>query len=326
MSTVSPIAGNEGRHPADRLADAVRATSSVACVGLDPRPELIPPSVRDAALRRHGGDGAAAVADAFVAYNTGILDAVAGRCPAVKPQVACYEAYGAAGWAALEATVAAARHRGLVVIVDGKRNDIGSTAAHYAQAAFGGAPGLDGAVMGGLGGDWLTVNGYLGADGIEPFLVPSAVGGPAHGVFVLVRTSNPSAADLQDTAGPDGTTVADRMADLVAAWGADRRGDGGLTAVGAVVGATWPAQARALRERMPDTLFLVPGYGAQGGTAADALAGARPSGDPGLLVNSSRQILAAWQHDDADDWVGSARRAVQAMNADLAAALERTTG
>ena len=230
------------------------------------------------------------------------------------------EAYGSAGWRTLEATVTAARERGIPVIVDGKRNDIGSTATHYAQAAFGGAPGLDGAVLPGMGGDWLTVNGYLGADGVEPFLGPlddPSSGG--HGVFVLVRTSNPSAADLQDQASGDGT-VSDRMADLVARWGAPRRGGSGLTTVGAVVGATWPDQARALRARMADTLFLVPGYGAQGGSAADALAGARPSGHPGLIVNSSRQILAAWQHDDAEDWTGSARRAVEAMNADLAAA------
>jgi len=309
-------------NPADRLDAAVRATGSVACVGLDPRPELIPPALRRAALERHG-DGAAAVAEAFVAYNLGLLDAIAGRCPVVKPQVACYEAYGSAGWQALETTVAAARERGLQVIIDGKRNDIGSTATHYAQAAFGGAPGLAGAVLPGMGGDWLTVNGYLGADGVEPFL--GAAGDPdagGHGVFVLVRTSNPSAADLQDQAAGE-VTVADRMADLVAAWGSSRLGRCGLAAVGAVVGATWPDQARALRARMADTLFLVPGYGAQGGTADDAVAGARPGDNPALLVNSSRQILAAWQHDDEADWAGSARRALDAMNADLGAALGR---
>jgi orotidine-5'-phosphate decarboxylase len=314
-----PVGPGTAVHPADRIVAVSEASGSLACVGLDPRPELIPPVLCRAALDRHG-DGAAAVADAFLAFNLGVLDAVAGRCAAVKPQVACYEAYGSAGWRTLEATVTAARERGIPVIIDGKRNDIGSTATHYAQAAFGGAPGLDGAVLPGMGGDWLTVNGYLGTDGVEPFLGP--VGDPAaggHGVFVLVRTSNPSASDLQDQVSGDGT-VADRMADLVARWGAERRGSSGLTSVGAVVGATWPDQARALRARMADTLFLVPGYGAQGGSAADALAGARPAGHPGLIVNSSRQILAAWQHDDADDWVGSARRAVEAMNADLGTA------
>lgn len=308
------------RHAADRLEAAVAATESVACVGLDPRPELLPPALRRAALDRHG-DGAEAVAEAFLAFNLGILDAVAGRCPVVKPQVACYEAYGAAGWRTLEATVAAAGALGLQVIVDGKRNDIGSTATHYAQAAFGGAPGLDGARLPGLGGDWLTVNGYLGGDAIDPFLGDAAdtdAGG--HGIFVLVRTSNPSAADLQDRVTDTGT-VADAMAELVTTWGRGRVGSCGLSAVGAVVGATWPDQARELRGRMPDAWFLVPGYGAQGGSAADAVAGARPSGPAGLLVNSSRQILAAWQHDDEADWVGSARRALDAMNADLGTAL-----
>ncbi|MCC6436950.1 MAG: orotidine-5'-phosphate decarboxylase [Acidimicrobiales bacterium] len=307
-------------HPADRIDRALADTGSIACVGLDPRPELIPPALRRAALQRHG-DTAAAFAEAVVAYNLGLLDAVVGRCAAVKPQVACYEAYGSAGWRALEETVAAARERGIAVVFDGKRNDIGSTATHYAQGAFGGAPGLDGAVVGGLGCAWLTVNGYLGADGIEPFLAPDAASSE-HGVFVLVRTSNPSAGDLQDQASGAGT-VADRMAALVAGWGGGRRGGCGLSDVGAVVGATWPEQARALRSAMPDTLFLVPGYGAQGGSAADAVAGRRSvgAGHPGLLVNSSRQILGAWQQHGADDWAGAARRALDVMNGELAAAL-----
>lgn len=307
-------------HPADRIAHASADTGSIACVGLDPRPELIPPALRRAALERHG-DTAAAFADAVTAFNVGLLDAVAGRCAAVKPQVACYEAYGSAGWQALEATVGAAHERGIAVVLDGKRNDIGSTATHYAQAAFGGAPGLGGAPLGGLGTAWLTVNGYLGADGITPFLAAEAAASE-HGVFVLVRTSNPSAGDLQDQASGE-RTVADRMAALVASWGVGRLGACGLSDVGAVVGATWPDQARALRAAMPDTLFLVPGYGAQGGSAADAVAGRRPAaaGHPGLLVNSSRQILGAWQHDGEQDWAGAARRALEAMNGELGAAL-----
>ncbi|MFN0029023.1 MAG: orotidine-5'-phosphate decarboxylase [Acidimicrobiales bacterium] len=332
-------------HVADRLVAAARAADSLACVGLDPRPALLPPAVRAAALARWG-NGAAAVAEAFLQFNLGVLDAVAGHCAAVKPQVACYEAYGSAGWAALEATVRAARERGLQVIVDGKRNDIGSTATHYAQAAFGGAPGLseeaipdgtlldgtllDGTLLNGMGADWLTINGYLGGDGVSPFLSDERT----HGIFVLVRTSNPSAADLQDllvgtapydpeSAGVGPLTVAERMAGLVQRWGQGRAGRAGLNDVGAVVGATWPEQARQLRATMPDTMFLVPGYGAQGASAADALAGSRPQGCVGLLINSSRAILGAWQHDDAEDWVGSARRAVQTMNAELAQAAEK---
>lgn len=312
-------------HPADQLAAASERSGSIACVGLDPRPELIPPVVRRAAVARHG-DTAEAFAEAVIAYHVGLLDAVAGACAAVKPQVACYEAYGVAGWRALEETVRAARERSIPVVLDGKRNDIGSTAAHYAQMAFGGAPGLDGAPMPGLGAGWLTINGYLGADGVSPFLdAGTDAGAIGHGVFVLVRTSNPSAGDLQDQpSGP--ATVADRMAALVAAWGAGREGACGLSDVGAVVGATWPQQARTLRAVMPGTLFLVPGYGAQGGSAADAVAGRRPAsaGHCGLLVNSSRQILGAWQHDGGEDWAGAARRALDAMNAELAAALLAT--
>lgn len=308
-------------HVADRLVASIAATGSVACVGLDPRPALVPPPVRAAALRRHG-DTVVAVAEAFLATNVGILDAVAGRCAVVKPQVACYEAYGTAGWDVLAATVAHARSLGIPVIVDGKRNDIGSTAEHYRDAMFGGAPGFDGASVGeGLGADWATVNAYLGSDGVEPFLDD----GGDHGVFALVRTSNPSSADLQDVTAGD-RTVAEHVADRVAAWGATRRGTSGLTAVGAVVGATWPEQARTLRARMPDTVFLVPGFGAQGGTADDAVAGRRPhagaASTAGLVVNSSRELWGAWQRaDDPDRWQVATAAALETMNRSLGAAL-----
>jgi orotidine-5'-phosphate decarboxylase len=176
--------------------------------------------------------------------------------------------------------------------------------------AFGGAPDLDGEAVAGMGADWLTVNGYLGGDGVEPMLA----GDPARGVFVLVKTSNPGSGELQDLA-TDAGTVADRMAERVAAWGVGRRGECGLSAIGAVVGATYPDHARALRERMPDTVFLVPGYGAQGAMAADAKAGLRSDGR-GVIVSSSRGITAAWQQHGGD--VGdAARRALDAMNADL---------
>ena len=302
-------------HPADRLQDAIDRSGSLACVGLDPRPSLLPPPLAQAALARHG-DTAEAVADAFLAFNRGLLDAVAGRCAAVKPQVACYEAYGPAGLRCLIDSIAAARALGIPVIVDAKRGDIGSTAEHYRQAWVDGAPGLGGAQLAGAGGDWVTVNGYLGREGVMPFL-PATPGGA--GVFVLVRTSNPSAAELQDL--PCGAeTVMEAMARLVARWGQGRVGRCGLSDVGAVVGATWPEQARRLRALMPDTLFLVPGYGAQGGAAADALAGLRGDGR-GVLVNSSRGIIGAWQSGgDPSRWQEAARAALEAMNRDLASA------
>ncbi len=300
-------------HAADQLQSVIDRTGSVACVGLDPRPALIPPALRDVALAAHG-DTQDAVAHAFLAFNRGLIDACVGRCAAVKPQAACYEAYGVAGWRCLTDTVAYARAAGIPIIIDAKRGDIGSTAEHYRQAFLGDAPGLGGAKLTGMDGDWLTVNGYLGADGVTPFLADVSAG---RGLFVLVKTSNPSSGDLQDLTTSDGC-VAERMARLVTAWGASRRGACGLSDVGAVVGATYPDQARYLRTLMPDTLFLVPGYGAQGGSASDALAGRRDDGR-GVLINSSRGIIGAWQSSSAD-WRSAARAALDAMNADLNAA------
>ena len=302
-------------HAADALEASIGATGSVACVGLDPRPALLPPALRGRHLRTVS-DPADAVAAAFVEFNTAIIAAIAGRCAAVKPQAACYEAYGTAGWRALAATVAAAQEAGIPVILDAKRGDISSTAEHYGHMAFGGAPGLDDEPVPGIGADWLTVNPYLGADGVRPVAIEEGVG-----LFVLVKTSNPSSADLQDVtlAGAEGCTVADRTADLVRRWGAERMAPCGLSNVGAVVGATHPDHARVLRERMPDTVFLVPGYGAQGASATDALAGLRPDGR-GVVVSSSRAICGAWRANGSGDWAGAARSALDAMNAELDAA------
>jgi orotidine-5'-phosphate decarboxylase len=303
-------------HAADRLDQAIEATGSIACVGLDPRPSLLPPTLRDHHRGRHG-PGAAGVAAAFREFNEAIIDAVAGRCAAVKPQAACYEAYGSAGWAALEAAVAHAAAAGIPVILDAKRADIGSTTEHYGQMAFGGAPDLDERPVEGIGADWITVNPYLGADGVLPLL-----GERTAGAFVLVKTSNRSSDDLQDvgtTSVRGSVTVAERVAGLVRGWGQDRTGTCGLSDIGAVVGATYPEHARALRERMPDTIFLVPGYGAQGADASDALAGRRDDGR-GVVVSSSRAICGAWQEAGSDDWGAAAGAALDAMNRSLDAA------
>jgi orotidine-5'-phosphate decarboxylase len=303
-------------HPADRLQEAIDRSRSIACIGLDPRPGMIPPTLIEEAVARHG-DTAEAVAEAFLTFNRGVIHAATGHCAAVKPQLACYEAYGSAGLRCLERTVAYARDRGIAVIADGKRNDIGSTAEHYAQAYLRAAPGLKGAALPGLGADWLTVNAYLGSDGITPFLGREPGGG---GIFVLVRTSNASSGEVQDLPCAGGT-VMERMAKLVAQWGAKRLGACGLSDVGAVVGATWPEQAKRLRTLMPETIFLVPGYGAQGASAKDALAGIRKDGR-GVLVNSSRAILGAWQGKENAglEWKDAARAALDAMNKELAAA------
>ena len=296
-------------HAADRLVASIERSGSIACAGLDPRPDLLPAVLRNRHLERHG-PGSAGVAAAFVEFNQAIIDAVADCCAAVKPQAACYEAYGSAGFAALEATVAHAEAAGVPVVLDAKRGDIGSTATHYGQMAFGGAPGLDDRPLPGMGATWMTVNPYLGRDGVLPML-----GETTAGLFVLVKTSNPSSGDLQDRDAADGS-VADLTATLVHSWGTDRIAECGLSDIGAVVGATYPAHARALRSRMPDTIFLVPGYGAQGASAADALAGIRDDGR-GVIVSSSRAICGAWQATGTDDWAGAARDAVAQMNRDL---------
>lgn len=310
-------------HPADRIQAGIERTGSVLVVGLDPRPELVPPDLVQSALA-DGLSGADAVAKVFLGLNTQIIEMAAGSCAAVKPQLACYEAYGAAGWRCLEATIAACEAADIPVVADGKRNDIGSTAAHYGQAAFGGAVDLEGHLLPGLGVDWLTVNAYLGSDGITPFLDAT----PNAGLFVLVRTSNPSSVELQEVALAGNSefggerTVADHMAGLVRSWGEERVGASGLASVGAVVGATQPNAARALRLLMPNTPFLVPGYGAQGADADDAVAGARPDGS-GILVNSSRGIMGAWRAQPERPWQDSIADAIGSANSALGAALAR---
>lgn len=303
-----------GEHVADRLAAASERSGSIACVGLDPRPDLIPPPLARRCLERAGGR--AAVAEAFGRFGRSILDAVAGACAAVKPQVACYEAYGWEGLRALEETIAHARLLGIPVVVDAKRGDIGSSAVHYRQAWLDRPSGLAGDALPAAGGDWLTANGYLGADALRALLGEPGDGG----LFVLVRTSNPGSRDVQELRTAEGS-VAEAVARLVHELGRERRGARGFADVGAVVGATWPEEARRLRALMPDAWFLVPGYGAQGAGAADAVAGATADGG-GVLVNSSRGIIGAWrEHEDhgAERFAEAARAALEAMNADLAA-------
>ena len=288
------------------------STGSIACVGLDPRPELIPPSIVEEAVRRHG-DSPEAVAAAFVETNIAIIGAVAGHCAAVKPQAACYEAYGVAGWHALEETVRHANTAGIEVIVDAKRGDFGGVAPHYRQAFFGGAPLLKGRPFSAMPADWITANPYLGSDNIIALAAERA---GDHGLFVLVKNSNPSSEEVQAVATANGT-VAETVARLVDRWGSGRAGEGGLSDIGAVVGATYPGEAKTLRLAMPDAMFLVPGYGAQGADAAAALAGLRPDGR-GVLVSSSRGITGAWRDAGAPGtWLEAARDALDVMNDEL---------
>ena len=299
------------------LAGSCESTGSIACVGLDPRPELIPGEIVGSAVAQ-SDDPRQQVAIAFEEFMVSIVRAVAGHCAAVKPQSACYEAYGSAGWQVLERVVAEARRFKVPVILDAKRSDIGSSAVHYRQGLLTSAPGLVASQrLRGMDADWITANPYLGGDSVEPL-----IGSPdeGKGVFVLVRTSNPGAQDFQDQA-VDGDSLSTVVARKVHQWGVGRIGASGFSDVGAVVGATWPAQARELRDILPDTLFLVPGFGAQGASAEGAVAGCTDQGT-GIIVNSSRAILGAWQaENDGTDPVDAARAALDEMNLQLSAAL-----
>jgi orotidine-5'-phosphate decarboxylase len=283
-------------HFADRLADVVRRAGTPLCVGLDPRWEQLPVSVR-----RRYGDSLWGRARAYEEFCFRVLDVAAGRVGVVKPQMAFFEACGEAGYAALRQVVAKARGLGLVVILDGKRHDIASTAQAYAEAAF---EWLD--------GDAVTVSPYLGADSVEPFLSLARPRG--RGVFVLVRTSNPSAAQFQELP-CQGQKLYQQVAQAVHRWSRGHLGRLGLGDVGAVVAATCPEELAGLRQALPCCWFLVPGYGAQGGTAAD-VAGAFLANRLGAVVNSSRAILYPYS-PDAADWESLVETAIRQARQDL---------
>ena len=272
----------------DRLADAVRRTGPL-CVGIDPRWESLPQS-----LRESHPDPAAA----FEAFSLKVLELVAPFSAVVKPQAAFFELLGPPGMAAMKSVLAAAKRMGFVTILDAKRGDIASTAEAYAQAAFG--PTWD--------ADSLTINPYLGRDAVEPFL--TAAKAASRGVFVLVRTSNPGAGLFQDAI-VDGRPLYRKVAVEVAAWNETTLGECGLGDVGAVVGATHPRELAELRAAMPNVWLLVPGYGAQGATAADVKAAYRADG-LGAVVNSSRGVTFPFKPDDPN-WeakvIDAARRA-----------------
>lgn len=270
----------------DRLADLVDRRRSQLVVGLDPRPELLPVEIR--------GDvhvGRASAAEACARFCRGLIDAVAPYVVAVKPQLAFFEVMGADGMRAFEDVCAYARSAGLIVIADGKRGDIGSTARAYADAyleAQEGAPPLV---------DALTVSPYLGSDSIEPFLAACRRSGT--GIFCLVKTTNAGGADIQELALSDGRQVWEHVAELVAAWGEGLVGERGLSSVGAVVGATYPRAIGLARRLMPQAILLLPGVGAQGATPAD-VARAFTSGPASALVTVSRAIIYAFRVDGAD--------------------------
>jgi orotidine-5'-phosphate decarboxylase len=295
----------------DLLASRVAERTSQIVLGLDPDPARLWPRAVELADRT-GDAPAARAAFAIAAHCALAIEAVAEHCVAVKPQVACFERLGAPGWAALADVVQRAHDAGLLVIADAKRGDIDVTAAAYAQAFLGETPTHYGPVPG-LGADALTVNPLLGRDSLAPFVTAARAAGA--GLLVLVRTSNPGAADVQDQELSAGGAVSDRLAAIVAELGVDGIGDSGLADIGAVVGATVPGRLASLREVMPAAPFLLPGVGAQGGRVEE-LAPAFAPGRAGGLVSASRGIVNAHEQHGGDP--ASAARAQAARLRELA--------
>lgn len=296
----------------DTLLQRIDELKNPSVVGLDPNITMIPEKLRNEKIEEFGKTPKA-IAEMFFEFNKGIIDAVADIVPAVKPQIAMYEQYGIDGIHAYLETIEYAKAKGLVVIGDIKRGDISSTAKAYA-AHIGGTDIL-GEHQDLWKEDFITVNPYLGIDGILPFI--EECNARSRGIFVLVKTSNPSSAQLQDLIA-DGKPIYQHVAELVLKWGELSKGKLGYDRVGAVVGATGRQQGEELRKLMPRTFFLVPGYGAQGGKGSD-LKGYFDSEGRGCIVNSSRGIIAAYQKDDkyGYDFASAARDAAIAMKEDL---------
>ena len=302
---------NETSHFADRLAAAVRSKGNPVLVGLDPRAESLPPGLI-------AGSGHAAVAEGFVRFCQGVIDVVAPLVAAVKPQAAFFEQLGPLGMSALKSVIDYAVAKGLLVILDGKRNDIGSTAQGYAEAYLGRGEASP------WGCDALTVSPYLGDDSLTPFA--SAARARGAGIFVLVKTSNPGGKRFQDLVA-SGRPLYRHVAEYVESLAAASAGECGYGAVGAVVGATYPDQLAELRAVMPHTWLLIPGYGAQGGTAKDC-AGAFDAGGLGAIINNSRGIIFAHSRSEYKDRFGAARwqDAVQAATREMIAQFGKPTG
>lgn len=285
---------------ADRLIAGIREKSAPVCIGLDPVFEKLPLVLRNPV---DAGD-AMRTLDAIEAFCNGVIWAVAEHVPAVKPQMACFERYGAAGIALFYKVVEEAKRCGLFVVADAKRGDIGTSSAHYGSAFF--------EVSGQCRSDALTINSYLGVDGMQPMIDSAVTNGS--GVFALVRTSNPGGDALQGLTLQDGRTVGEAVADFVADAGQNHVGTSGFSSVGAVVGATKVSDMQALRQRMPQQIFLVPGYGAQGGSAQDVRACFNAEGQ-GALITASRSVIYAFadQQGENEDWTAAVEAAAVAM-------------
>ena len=294
----------------DRLIEGIIAMQNPTCVGLDTLFDYLPDEMKTGVTDFNG------VAERVFEFNKKVIDSVYDIVPSVKVQIAYYEMYGVAGMKAYEETLKYAAEKGLVVIADAKRNDIGSTAACYAKTFLGNTQ-VNSVTAKAFPSDYVTVNGYLGTDGIAPFVEECEKADK--GIFVLVKTSNPSGAEIQNVVLENGVPMYEHMGALVEKWGESTIGKYGYSAVGAVVGATHPTEAARLREVLPHTFFLIPGYGAQGGNA-EMLKSCFGANGLGGVVNNSRGILCAYKKLGGT-YYEAARAATIAMQKDLSSVI-----
>ncbi|MCR5255000.1 MAG: orotidine-5'-phosphate decarboxylase [Acetatifactor sp.] len=303
----------------DKLIEKIENTGAPIVVGLDPMMKYIPAHIKKAAFEQYG-ETLEGAAEAIWQYNKGIVDAVCDLIPAVKPQIAMYEQFGIPGLAAFKKTVDYCHEKGLIVIGDVKRGDIGSTSEAYAVAHLGKVA-VGEKTYAPFEEDFATVNPYLGSDGIKPFI--NVCNECDKGIFVLVKTSNPSSGEFQDVLA-GGKHMFEIVGEMVRSWGEESMGSV-YSNIGAVVGATYPEQGRLLRQVMPKTFILVPGYGAQGGKGAD-LAHFFNKDGLGAIINSSRGIIAAYTQEKyasygSENYADASRAAVIDMREDIASAL-----
>ncbi len=304
----------------NQLTAKIRKTGAPIVVGLDPMLKFVPEHIKEKAFKEFG-ETLEGAAEAIFQFNKGIVDAVCDLIPAVKPQIAMYEQFGIPGLSAFAKTVAYCKEKGLIVIGDIKRGDIGSTSSAYATGHLGKVT-IGSKSYYGFDEDFVTVNPYLGSDGVKPFI--DVCKEEKKGIFVLVKTSNPSSGEFQDRI-IDGKPLYEHVGKMVDEWGKELMGDA-YSYVGAVVGATYPEMGKILRDIMPKAYILVPGYGAQGGKGRDLVHFFNKDG-LGAIVNSSRGIIAAYQNDAYKDKFGpenyadASRAAVIDMKEDIAQAL-----
>ena len=289
----------------DLLIEKIKETNNPTVMGLDPRYEMLPECIKN----KYGKD-VKSVCQGILEYNKALIDSVYDIVPAVKPQIAFYEMFGIDGMECFKETCKYAKEKGMIVIADIKRGDIGTTAQGYSNAYLGETLVGD-EYKSFYDVDWVTINPYLGIDGIKPFIDDCKKYNK--GIFILVKTSNKSSGDLQDLKLEDGKTVYEKVAELVNSWGEDLIGENGYSSVSSVVGATYPEQLKILRKIMPASYFLIPGYGAQGGKAEDIALGFDENGLGGI-VNASRSLMCAfksdrWKDEFSDEEYAKATRA-----------------